>query len=77
MRIINDCIIKTKSDSNSITVDESMLQTDIMIIDYCLECISDELARNGFDENSEPNAYGLILEDVIGCLLDFRYRIED
>ena len=46
-------------------------------VDLCLDCISSILCDEGFDENSEPNLYGLQLENVIDYLSHIRFSIVD
>ena len=75
LKIINACINK-ENGADNIFITKEMLNGDLKIIDYCLDFISDELALKGFDDNSEPNEYGIALEEVVGYLLDFRYRLE-
>ncbi len=60
-----------------IDIDEDSLSKDIDIVDYYLDCVSDELVLKGFNESWEPNKYGFLLEEVISYLLEFRYRLED
>ena len=50
---------------------------NLIEVDQCLDVVSDILISEGFMEDDEPNAYGLILEDVIDFLLNIRYSIVD
>lgn len=81
MLSINECIILINEcfEKSSIKppINVGLLNMNLSEVDLCLDCVSNILCDEGFDENSEPNYYGIQLEIVIDFLNHIRYSIVD
>jgi len=50
---------------------------DPIALEACLDLLLEALSETGLDENSEPNAQGLIIEDAISMFARMLQRAND
>ena len=50
---------------------------DPVALETCLDLLLEALSETGLDENSEPNAQGLIIEDAISMFARMLQRAND
>jgi len=78
IKIINDCYEKDGRKQIFSSISEEELKTNLDLIDDGIDCVTTVLCSYGFNESdSEPNKYGLELDETIRYLLSLRYRIVD
>ena len=76
LQIINQCYEKNNRAKALPPISEEELSINLNMLDDCIDCVADELCDYGFnDSDGEPNEYGLELEEVIGYLLEYRYKL--
>jgi len=78
---INECILMIKEclkkRNIELTVNLGLPNMNLCEVDLCIDCVYSVLCDEGFNDNYEPNAYGLQLEEVIDYLNHIRYSIVD
>jgi len=78
---INECILMIKEclkkRNIELTVNLGLPNMNLCEVDLCIDCVSSVLCDEGFNDNYEPNTYGLQLEEVIDYLNHIRYSIVD
>jgi len=75
IEILEECFTKEQK-----TPPKSLKALDMNLeeISYCVDdVIADVLCREGFEENWEPNEYGLELEEAIDFFNHFRFVLDD
>lgn len=74
IELINECFLKSNI---SPPVNIGSPYMSLSEVDLCLDCVSNILCNEGFEESSEPNGYGLKLEIVIDYLSRIRFSMVD
>ena len=63
--VLKKCLQKRKPSLLSFMEKTNRLENEIEFYNELRQVIGNELISEGFDENYEPNEYGLILENLI------------
>jgi hypothetical protein len=68
IEVINDCISLSNSEEKFLSITYGQLCTDKTLVEKCIDCVSDILCIEGFDENYNITENGKKLEDTIDFL---------
>jgi hypothetical protein len=66
-----------KMEKEYVPVEEKELDNNLAMVDEYIDCASDVFCKFGLQKDSEPNQYGMEMEEVISYLLSKRYKIVD
>ena len=76
LKLINECLQKeNKQQELPITLEG--LKNNKELVELCIDVIVDNFCEYGLKEDSEPNEYGILLEDTKGFLLRILYSMEN
>ncbi|EYE87187.1 hypothetical protein Q428_14715 [Fervidicella metallireducens AeB] len=68
IKIINEYLVSINRDKVLSVQEFISKQKKEELLDDCVDYISNQFCTLGLDDNSEPNQYGLILEEIIDFL---------
>lgn len=77
MSIINESIERHEGKNKNTYVSLEELKQNKEIIEKYQEYISDDFCELGLNDDSEPNSYGLLMEDIIDFLNHLLYELEE